>query len=75
MIRQGVRICRYTVRIIPKCCPEVTGNSVRMLPKYAPIVPNIIIGAKISAGALTTLQNIFAPANPKINRHKLDKNK
>ena len=35
MIRQGVRICRYTVRIIPKCCPEVTGNSVRILPKYA----------------------------------------
>jgi len=35
MIRQGVRICRYTVRIIPECCPEVTGNSVRILPKYA----------------------------------------
>ncbi|MBU4562953.1 hypothetical protein KKB17_06055 [bacterium] len=35
MIRQGVRICRYAVRIIPKCCPDVTGNSVRMLPKYA----------------------------------------
>ena len=35
MIRQGVRICRYTVRIIPECCPDVTGNSVRMLPKYA----------------------------------------
>jgi len=35
MIRQGVRICRYAVRIIPKCCPDVTGNSVRILPKYA----------------------------------------
>ena len=35
MIRQGVRICRYAVRIIPKRCPDVTGNSVRMLPKYA----------------------------------------
>ena len=35
MIRQGVRICRYTVRIIPECCPDVTGNSVRILPKYA----------------------------------------
>ena len=35
MIRQGVRICRYAVRIIPKRCPDVTGNAVRMLPKYA----------------------------------------
>ncbi|MBE3036953.1 MAG: KamA family radical SAM protein [Candidatus Atribacteria bacterium] len=35
MIRQGVRICRYAVRIIPKRCPDVTGNSVRILPKYA----------------------------------------
>ena len=24
MIRQGVRICRYAVRIIPKRCPDVT---------------------------------------------------
>ena len=35
MIRQGVRICRYTVRIIPECCPDNSGNSVRILPKYA----------------------------------------
>ena len=35
MIRQGVRIGRNAVRIIPKRCPDVTGNSVRMLPKYA----------------------------------------
>ena len=35
MIRQGVRMCRYAVRIIPERCPDVTGNSVRMLPKYA----------------------------------------
>ena len=26
---------RQCVRIIPECCPDVTGNSVRMLPEYA----------------------------------------
>ncbi|MGE5615151.1 MAG: transposase, partial [Bacillota bacterium] len=35
IIRQGVRICRYAVRIIPKRCPDVAGISVRMRPKYA----------------------------------------
>ena len=33
--RQGVRVCRYAVRIIPKRCPDVSGISVRMRPKYA----------------------------------------
>ncbi len=28
-------MCRYAVRIIPKCCPDVAGISVRMRPKYA----------------------------------------
>ncbi len=28
-------MCRYAVRIIPKCCPHVVGISVRMCPKYA----------------------------------------
>jgi hypothetical protein len=28
-------MCRYAVRIIPKCCPHVVGISVRMYPKYA----------------------------------------
>lgn len=28
-------MCRYAVRIIPKCCPDIAGISVRMCPKYA----------------------------------------
>lgn len=28
-------MCRYAVRIIPKRCPDVSGISVRMRPKYA----------------------------------------
>ncbi|MGE5582986.1 MAG: hypothetical protein ACM3X9_10690 [Bacillota bacterium] len=28
-------MCRYSVRIIPKRCPDVPGISVRMWPKYA----------------------------------------
>ncbi|HBE76787.1 MAG TPA: hypothetical protein DDW65_03265 [Firmicutes bacterium] len=28
-------MCRYSVRIIPKRCPDVPGISVRMRPKYA----------------------------------------
>lgn len=51
-------MCRYAVRIIPKRCPDVSGMSVRMRPKYA--AWHLLVDAR---GEIPTDSNIKAMLN------------